>query len=180
MYDPLAKTLYHCWDDVFRKGDTVTQLRLLQMKRSWMSTFIAISSLNPRPPRSNLTPYRQSISCQPEMEIPKVKQSFHWTTIHLCILRRQRKSPENWLALRCFLDRHGSSRLNVASETAQQTWPSLHNWLSKMRTFRIWFPSTLQLQSPMIMRMASTIQSLTHQSQSLLSLTNGIWWCKHS
>jgi len=57
---------------------------------------------------------------------------------------------------------------------------SVHNWLSKLRNSWIWFPSTLQLRSPTIMRMASMIQCLTKQPPSLRSPRNGISWSEKS
>jgi hypothetical protein len=113
---------------------------------------------------------------QPTRDVPNVKRRSHWTTIHLRILRSPRQiSHKNWLALKCHLELHGSHRPKVVAGTALgriHSW-RLHDWLSKMRTSKIGFPSMLQLRSPTITRMGS-IQSLTKQQPSLRSPRNGI------
>jgi len=148
---------------------------MLQMKRPWTSTPTEMSLWNPHLPTSNLKPQSQLKNNQ-----PNVKQSSNWMTTHLRILWGQRRSHKNWLALRRHTEMHGSCRQKVPAETALGSWPSLHNWLSKMRNGRIWLPSKLQQWSPTIMRMASMIQCLTMQQPSLGSPTNGIQWWKKS
>jgi len=154
----------------YSEKESGRQHRMLQMKRSWTSTSTEMSSRN-----RNQNSQRTS---QPEMEIPNVKRGSHCTTIHLRILQSRRRSHENWLAVGRHLEMHESCRPKVVAGTAlgRIHWQSLHNWLSTMRNSRIWFPSTLQLLSPIltITRMASTIQSLTKQQPSLRSPTNGI------
>jgi len=88
--------------------------------------------------------------------------------IRLPILRSQRhRIHENSLAFRRHWERHGSCRpkLVATSVVERINWKSLHNLLENMLNLRGWFPYMLQLQSPTIMRMASTIQSLTSSNQ---------------
>jgi len=149
----------------YSEKESCTQHRMLQTKQSWTSTSTEMSLRNPNPQESS----------QPEMEIPNVQCSSHWTMIHLWILQNQRRSHGNWLALRRRLVINGSHRPKVVAETVLERicWQSLHNRLSLMRNSRIWLPHMLQLRSLMIMRMWS-IQSPTKQHPSLCSLRNGI------
>jgi len=139
-----------------------------QTERCWTSTSTELSSRNP-----NLHQHRGILKnlSQPEIEIANVKQRSHWMTYHL---RIQRQSHKNLLALNRNLEIHGSHWAKVVAETVLANSQSLHNWLSKMWNSMIWYPSTPQLPSPTIMRMASSIQSLTKQKPSLPSPTNGI------
>ena len=143
-----------------------TQHQMLQMKQSWTSTFTEMSSRNPDPHRS----YQ-----------PNVKWRSYWTMIYIRSLHSQRRSHENWLALRRHLEMHGSCRPQVVAEPplGRIRWQSLHNSLSNMMNSKIWFTSTLQLWSPTIMRMGS-IQSHIMQPPSLRLLRNGIRRWKQS
>jgi len=160
----------------YSEKDSGTPHRMLQMKRFCTSTSTEMSSRcrNPHPPRKNLKPHSQR-----RMKIPNVKQRSHWTTIHL---QSQSRSHGNWLALRRHLQMHGSRlpKELIGTVLARTSWLSLHNWLLKMRNSKIWFPSMLQLPSPMIRKMEFTIQSLTNQQPSRRSPRNGIWWWMNS
>jgi len=163
---PRGFTAPEMWFSEKRNG---TQHRMLQTKGSWMSTSAEMSSR---------TPNLQG-SSQPEMKVPNIKLRTHWTTSRLRIVQSQTRSHGHRLALRHHWELHGSHRPMVVAETALASWQTLHTRLSKMRNLRIWFPSKLQLWSPTIVRMASTIQSLTKQQPSLCSPSNGIWqWMK--
>jgi len=132
----------------------------------WISTSTVMSSRNPSPQSSN----------QPEMKVPNVNYSSHWTTIHLRSIWSPSGTHEHWLALRLRLECHRSHQPKVVTETMLPSSQGMRNCVSKMRNVTIWYPCTLQLwsQTITITRMRLTIQSHSKQQPCLHSPRNGI------